>query len=83
MYHRHPLLTRFDCISLVTNNHDFWKQAIEMCVCGGAMVLDVFSAYRNYTEWKHCNTTTSAEGFTTMLSDLCGLLKPCGKDFEV
>lgn len=68
-----------DCVSTVTNNHDLETSHRNV----GAMVLDIFSAYWNNTERNHCNTTTTGEGFTTMLSDLCGLLKPCGKEFEV
>lgn len=71
-----PVAHTFDCVSIVTNNHDLETSHRNV----GGMVLDIFSAYRNNTE---CNTTTTVEGFTTTFSDLCGLSKPCGKDFEV
>lgn len=74
-----PVAHTLDCVSTVTNNHDLETSHRNV----GAMVLDIFSAYWNNTERNHCNTTTTGEGFTTMLSDLCGLLKPCGKEFEV
>lgn len=72
-----PVAHTLDCVSTVTNNHDLETSHRNV----GAMVLDIFSAYRSNTERNHCNTTTTAEGFTTMLSDLCGLLKPCRKEW--
>lgn len=73
-----------DSTPIVTNNHVYRKQAIEM----GAMYLDLFSAPTNKKKKtqipKHSTTTTATteEGFTAMPSELCGLFKPCGKRFR-
>lgn len=71
-------------LSAVTGNRVYRKQAIET----GATYEDFFSAPTNKTKQKpnHCTTatmTTTEESFTTMLSDLCGLFKPCRKEIDV
>lgn len=50
----------------------------------GAMDLDSLLLLTRQQKPNHCTTTTTTtEGFTTMLSDLCGLFKPCRKEIEV
>lgn len=54
----------------------------------GAMYLDLFSVPINRKAQKPnysttTTTSTTEEGFPTMFSDLCGLFKPFGKEYEV